>query len=207
MSHTPSDTQDPSQEPSVTDSRTTPRGTPTPAKPGKGLRKSTKLGYLLFLQSKGRLTPGQVAFLLEFQKRVKLEELERAAELLRRLLVSERSAGRAEKELREIQSWCPSLVPKSVHREQRRIGVGYRDKGSLRQPHEDHTAVPRSWWSEDIAPALLSPPEEPRWISADEVMGRSGYHPLEELALNQLLVNSPVYPTLLRFTRRFTPEG
>jgi len=189
----------------VTDSRTTPRGIPTQRKAGKEPRRSTRLGYLLFLQSKGRLSPGQQAFLMELQKRVKLEELERAAELLRRLLVSQRSAARAEKELQETLAWCPVLDSKSIRREQRRIGVGYRDKGSLRQPHEDHTAEPRSWWSEDIAPALLSPPEEPRWITAEEVVGRSGYNILQELALKQLVVNSPVYQSLPEFTRRFTP--
>jgi hypothetical protein len=46
------------------------------------------------------------------------------------------------------------------------------------------------WWSEDIAPALLEVPEDPRFITAEELYGSEQYNQIQELALLQLVINS-----------------
>jgi len=106
-------------------------------------------------------------------------------------VLSRRSAARAETELEYVRSRCPTLASKSVQREQRRIGVGYRDKGSL-SPEHGQRLQPRAWWSEDIAPALWTPPETPTWLTTGEVFaGPSDLRHIQELALLQILNNSP----------------
>lgn len=61
-------------------------------------------------------------------------------------------------------------TPKTVQvPEPRRIGVGYRDKGSLRPSHKsgrDHGE--RVFWSEDL-PLLFPEDFEPRYITAEEI--------------------------------------
>lgn len=173
-----------------------PHAVARPEQARQGTKRSTRLGFLLVLQFLGELSEGQHRFLLREQSQVKLEELHRAIDLFGRLLASPRSLARSRAALDEALSGCPHLDAKSVLREQRRIGVGYRDKGSLRPPHQRRLVSGRSWWSEDIAPALLSVPEEPRWISADEVFGEDRYSVIQELALRTLLINSkPPYPS------------
>jgi hypothetical protein len=148
------------------ESRSTPLGNPT-KRMLVGNRRSVELGYLLFLQYQSRLSPGQWAYLLGLQRRVNLQELDSACGLFRRLLGSKRSQARAEKDLQKILSSTPSLSPKSIRREQRRIGVGYRDKGTLRLSHQDHQAPPRIWWYEDLAQILhLSP----SWMISEDFL-------------------------------------
>lgn len=140
--------------------RSTPRGIPTQRKL-LGQRLRTEFGFLLFLQYRGQLSPGQWAYLLAQQRKLKFEELQSAIRLFNNLLVSRRSAARAEGLLKEVLLRTPSLPPKSIRREQRRIGVGYRDKGTLRLPHEDHLAPPMTWWWQDIA---LLQHLSPEWV-------------------------------------------
>lgn len=176
------------KDPQGIDGRTAPLGSPTQSKTGKdSLRRSTRLGFLFYLQHLQELSEGQLRFLRKEQGTLKLSELQRAIHLYEALSASRRAQARAKKALEKLKQDCPSLQSKSIRREQRRIGVGYRDKGSLRQPHEDHTVSPRMWWSEDIAPALIQPPGEPRWITAEEVFGPERYEYLQELALRQIL--------------------
>jgi len=133
--------------------RSTPLGTPT-LRMQAGLRRSVELGYLLYLQYQGLLTPGQWAYLLGLQRKVSSEELDSSIQLFGKLTKSPRSAARAHQDLSKVLSKTPHLSTKSIRREQRRIGVGYRDKGTLRLPHQDHDAPPRYWWWEDIAQIL-----------------------------------------------------
>jgi hypothetical protein len=186
------------QVPHAKDSRTTPLDTPTQLSLVKMFRKrAVRLGYLMFLQNRGRLSPGQLLFLLREQDSIRLEELESAITLFGKLVASPRSAARAHRDIEYTLMNCPSLDLKSRRREQRRIGVGYRDKGSLRLPHEDHKVLPRMWWSTDIAPALWTVPQEPRWLTTGEVyMGPSYLRTIQELALLQVLNNSYPRPDL-----------
>lgn len=152
------------------------------------LKKSTFLGYLFFLQKSGRLSEDQERYLLRLQSTVQEQELLAGIELLRALVASPRSAARAEQDLKNVQQRCPRIQAKSVLPERRRIGVGYRDKGSLRPTHRPSETPGRMWWSEDLRPALLEKfiPEEPRWLTAEELFGSEGYDTLQELSLRQL---------------------
>jgi hypothetical protein len=74
---------------------------------------------------------------------------------------------------KEIQSELSKYrTPKTVHiPEPRRIGVGYRDKGSLRLQHEEHGMSPELdivYWSEDVL-VLMPEDFQPRFITAEEV--------------------------------------
>lgn len=155
----------------------------------KRLKRSTFLGYLLYLQKNNRLVEDQQRYLLKLQSTVNEEELVASIELLRGLMQSPRSAARAEKDLQAVIQRCPRIPAKSPLPEQRRIGVGYRDKGSLRpltRPSEEPGLM---WWSDDLLPTLLERniPEEPRWITAEELFGMKGYDPIQELAMLAVL--------------------
>lgn len=149
----------------------------------KRLKTSSFLGYLLFLQRNKQLSEDQERFLLKLQGKVKFEELEAAILLLKKLLGSPRSAARSKEDLELALRKCGRLPAKSRTPEVRRIGVGYRDKGSLRPKHRPPAVPGLCWWSEDLDPALLQKPEEPRWITAEELFGRERYDPIQELAL------------------------
>jgi hypothetical protein len=51
------------------------------------------------------------------------------------------------------------------------------------------------WWSEDLQIALLEEniPDEPRWITAEELFGTEGYEPIQELALRAVLTQTLSY--------------
>lgn len=161
----------------------------------KRLKKSTFLGYLLYLQKVSRLSEDQERYLLRFQSTVQEQELLAAIELLRALVASPRSAARAEQDLQAVQQRCPRLHAKLITPEKRRIGVGYKDKGSLRPTHRPSEIPGRMWWSEDLRPALLEEniPEEPRWITAEELFGLKGYTEIQELSLRCLLQTPQAY--------------
>jgi len=170
---------------------------PDPANAGKSLREAKYLGFLLFLQAQGELSEGQCRFVLRLQAKLNLDQIQCALRLVTKLAKSPRSLARARKELERVRVTCPSLPDKSIRREQRRVGVGYRDKGACRPSHRPVTERPDLvWWSEDIAPALLEVPEEPRLITAEELFGKDRYNVLQELALLQLVRNSGLFPNL-----------
>jgi hypothetical protein len=137
---------------------------------------------LLILQSQQKLSEDQERYVIKLQGKVKEEELFAALKLFTNLRKSTRALARAKEDLENTFQRCPRIPAKSRLPEPRRIGVGYRDKGALRDPTKPGTIYPRMVWSDDIAPALLSPPEEPRWISADE-LSELRHNPIQELAL------------------------
>lgn len=161
------------------------------------LRPSRFLGYLLFLQREGRLSEDQERYLLKLQANSKFSTLEAAIQLLGKLIQSPRSISRSERDLQEVLRRCPRIAAKSIVKEKRRIGVGYRDKGSLRPSHRPVSEPPRMWWSEDLAPAFDPELEEPRWITAEELYG---HERLEILVMtwssirNQLVLPLPNAP-------------
>jgi hypothetical protein len=164
-----SDTTSPEQpveQSSETVGRTTPLDIPTQRKLA-GYRLSTQFGFMLYLQYQAKLSEGQWAYLMMVQRRLKFEELQRSLILFRGLVSSSRVQARAAGDLQHTLDRMPSLAPKLIRREQRRIGVGYRDKGSLRQPHEDHQADPRLWWWEDICSILHLSPD---WIVPEDLV-------------------------------------
>lgn len=150
-------------------------------------KKSVFLGYLLYLQREKRLGEGQERYLLQLQAKVNLEELLSAVKLMQALAQSPRSAARAEQDLKAVQSRTPSLPAKSTLPEQRRIGVGYRDKGSLRPKHKPRPEAGVAFWSEDLPLLEKNTPEEPRWITAEELYGPEMYDTIQELAFMAVL--------------------
>jgi len=150
-------------------------------------KKSVFLGYLLYLQREKRLGEGQERYLLQLQAKVNLDELLSAVKLMQALAQSSRSAARAEQDLQAVQSRTPSLPAKSTLPEQRRIGVGYRDKGSLRPKHKPRPEAGLSFWSEDLPLLEKNTPEEPRWITAEELYGPEMYDTIQELAFMAVL--------------------
>lgn len=172
----------------VTTCRDTPRGNPNLKR--ERLKKSTYLAYLWFLQRSKLLTEGQGRYLLQLQSKIKLSELESAVEKLRRISESPRSAARSRGDLEYVKRVCPDLPAKLILREPRRIGIGYRDKGTLRPLHKPVPVPGFQWWSEDLAPFLFNPPEEPQWISSGELFGKEGYDHVQLLALMQVVIHS-----------------
>jgi hypothetical protein len=164
----------------------------------KRLNRSTFLGYLLYLQRQHRLSEEQERFVIRLQSKANLEELAASIDLLTKLSNSERSAARAKMDLELAFQRCGRIPAKSKTPEVRRIGVGYRDKGALRPTHRPHAIGSEAWWSEDLAPALLVQPEEPCWISSEELFGMKRYSEIQELALRQVFAQKtqtllPIY--------------
>ena len=141
----------------------------------KRLNRSTFLGYLLFLQRNKRLSEEQERFVIRLQAKVKLTELTAAIELLTKISSSARSLARSQGDLELAYQRCGRIPAKSIIPEARRIGVGYRDKGALRPSHRPREESPADFWSEDLSPNLAIQPEEPRWISAEELFGSGQY--------------------------------
>ena len=166
-------------------------------------KRSTFLGYLLYLQRQKRLGEGQERYLLQLQSKVNLDELQAAVRLMMALAQSPRSAARAEQDLRAIQSRTPNLPAKSILPEQRRIGVGYRDKGSLRPKHKPRPEAGVAWWSEDLPLLEKNTPEEPRWITAEELYGPEMYEITQELAFMAVLSQTSLTHMFLSSSKNF----
>lgn len=98
----------------------------------KGLRRSTRYGVLLYLGSTRNLTSEQKAFLAHQQEKLNSQELNRALKVYSDLRRDERY--RARLGISE-NTHVPAEHPPPRRTEQRRIGIGYRDKGALRPPH------------------------------------------------------------------------
>jgi len=162
------------------------------------LRTSTYLGYLLFLTEIKQLSEDQMRYVRKLQASVRFSELEKAINLTRKLIESPRSVARARVELERLRRNCPRIDAKSILPEIRRIGVGYRDKGSLRLPHEDHEVPSRAWWSQDIEFLLLHPPEEPQWIASEQLFGMDQSEiELQILSIGAVLQNCSSMPNSL----------
>jgi hypothetical protein len=96
-----------------------------------GMRRSTKVGVYLYLASTRKLTSEQKAFLAHTQGKLNYDELNRALRIYSDLCSDQRLRARLGVE----NTTVPALPPPRRPKEQRRIGIGYRDKGSLRPPH------------------------------------------------------------------------
>lgn len=164
-------------------------------------KRSVFLGYLLYLQRNNRLAEGQERYLLNLQAKVREEELLSAIRLMQALSLSPRSAARAEKDLEAVRSRTPNLPAKSILQEQRRIGVGYRDKGSLRPKHKPRPESGVAFWSEDLPLLEKNTPEEPRWITAEELYGPEMYEITQELAFMAVLSQTSLTHVLLSGSR------
>lgn len=166
-------------------------------------RRSVELGFLLVLQTENLISEGQMRYLINLQRKMNLLEIQKSQRLLEKILSSPRSRARSQRNLMETLESTPSLDSKSVLPERRRIGVGYRDKGALRPSHRPRAEFPLQWWSQDLEPALLHVPEEPRWISAEELFGPKQYDHIQEMAL--IAYARMLNPNL--WSEAFLPKG
>jgi len=94
---------------------------------GHGLRKSTLLGIYLYIAAHYRLEDRQVEYIARFQGRLNLSEIQRALKFAHTLTTDPRTRARVKADSVQV----PFFRPRPFRFEQRRIGVGYRDKGSL----------------------------------------------------------------------------
>jgi len=163
----------PSDSPSVEkDGRQPRRGNP-PRLNVSSLKRSRKLVlFWLRREFESNLGENYLAKVTEYQSRLKLEELESALELYSKLIVDPRGRSRFLAQYREVR--IPRLQ-ETRKDEIRRIGVGYRDKGSLRPHHTKGRDLGEEViWAEDIK--FLLPPDLDlaRWITRKEVLELCG---------------------------------
>lgn len=93
------------------------------------LKKSQKIGLLLWLEKKDSLSLGGKERLLYLQRGASVEALQAGLKFLSKLLRNKKLPLDFKHALREINSRPTSQAFRK--REVRRIGVGYRDKGTL----------------------------------------------------------------------------
>jgi len=116
-------------------SRTTRHSTPN--RDGKlsmrTLRRSTRLSVYLYICAHYKLSDEQREYVAYFQAKLNLSEIQSALKFMHTLTTDRRTRARMQiPESQEIaERLVPTMRPRPVNRDQRRIGVGYRDKGSL----------------------------------------------------------------------------
>lgn len=154
----------------------------------KDMRESTAYGILLFFLNNTfdwPLSTGQRLWIVYRARKLSLPELLRAGQYSDLLISDEAVKQRMFRRIREIYFAVPSLDPKQIP-EKRTIGIGYRDKGSLRPLHQTRTIGEEVFWDEDIAFLLPFGHEiEGKWITAEEVESLVG-RDLLILAIQQI---------------------
>lgn len=120
------------------DGRTTQRDTPTSSVNGTRLKKSTKLALYLYIQAHYKLDQRQLEFIAHFQAKLNLDEIQSALKFVHLLTTNARTRARMQvgEHLSQLHNvkFVPFSQPRPKSAQQRRIGVGYRDKGSLPKP-------------------------------------------------------------------------
>jgi len=174
VTSTSQDPSDPASLPDRQDGRNPPPG--NPPKDGftelRGMRDSTRYGILLYFMRNSDewpLSDGQILWIVYRARKLSLAELLRAGQFSGELIKDKQVFKRVFKQIKETYFRVPSLDPKRIP-EKRTIGIGYRDKGSLRPLHQQRRIGEEVFWDEDIAYLLpLNHKIEGRWITAEEV--------------------------------------
>lgn len=118
----------------------------------EALRLSQKIGLLVWLNRQGLLSLGGKERLLYLQSKASFEALEAGLRFARRLSENEKLQSDFQHQMREL-----NRRPQSKHfrqTENRRIGVGYRDKGML---PEQSLRARRAAWEESFLPTESIP--------------------------------------------------
>jgi len=158
------------------------------------LRRSRKL-VVFWLNQKldpGFYSPEQVERIAIWQSKVNEVELHSAVVLYKRLLSEPRTLSRfmAQHKNTPVPRTHQARIP-----EKRRIGVGYRDKGSLRPLHESGRDMSEeAIWDEDIPYLLTSTQITGQWITRSEVIEYChglNYYQLSLTAVLAQTVGSP----------------
>jgi len=118
--------------------RTPHRNNPTQLVRLADLKKATRLSIYLYISAHYTLADRQHEFIAHFQAKLNLDEIQSALKFMHVLTTDPRTRARMHVGESHDDSFNRNLVPFSRPRpislEQRRIGVGYRDKGSLPKP-------------------------------------------------------------------------
>lgn len=93
----------------------------------RGLKKGTRLGLFLYLQAHNSLDDRQCEYIAHFQAKLNLSEIQSALKFMHVLTTNPRIRARIWADSFSV----PFYRPRPNRRDQRRIGVGYKDKGSL----------------------------------------------------------------------------
>lgn len=95
------------------------------------VRKVIRLAIFLYKSAHETLSDEQRAWIANFQSKMNLTQIQLSLKFLHQLQTNPRVRARL-----KVDAWrIPTLDPRPKRREQRRIGVGYRDKGNLRPFH------------------------------------------------------------------------
>jgi hypothetical protein len=148
------------------------------------LKLSQKVGILIWLNREGLITLGGRERLLYLQAKASFEALEAGLKFARRLTSDKKLRSDFKHQMRELNRRPQSR--RFRQSEPRRIGVGYRDKGTL--PERSHSAR-RSTQEEAFIPSHLVPPllresirlvypafltEDGEWVDLTKVPGSFG---------------------------------
>lgn len=123
------------------------------------LSRANRLGLYLYTLAHFQTEDAQRQYVAYFQGRLNLEEVQKAMKFMHQLTTSPKIRARIQGQGFKFE--IPFWRARPVHREQRRIGVGYRDKGSLRPAHRPVLPNNVSLGSEAIALGFSTPP---RWL-------------------------------------------
>lgn len=130
--------------------------------------RSIRLGALLYFAAHNTLESGQREWIARFQSRLNLDEIQKAISFMHLLTTNPRARARFEG---QFQIRVPFSGPRPKRPEQRRIGVGYRDKGSLREIHRP--ALPGEPTLGFEASLLYGSSSQPDWILQGERLGQT----------------------------------
>jgi len=165
--------------------RTACRGTPSQiVNLARNLKKSTRLSVYLYIIAHNKVEDRQREFVANFQAKLNLDEIQSALKFLHSLTTNPRL--RARMRIPESQELVLRLIPFQRPRpkapEQRRIGVGYRDKGSLPKRSRPEWDKDNTLWvgyfSQQRETALWDynilrdPPEDPERKTTEDMSGR-----------------------------------
>lgn len=148
---------------------------PSPVPPGEKsprVRKAVYLAVMLHVAVHQHLAEEQKHFVAVFQSKLNLDQVQLSLDILHKLETNPRMRARLQVADFKVPFFRNS---RPQRREQRRIGVGYRDKGSLRPSHRPALPGELTVDREGLEGLFLAPgelrPEELR-LRSEEVMLR-----------------------------------
>lgn len=121
------------------------------------MSRSIRLAVYLYKIAFSKVSSQQREYVANLQAKMNLAEIQKAYGFLHTLSTDPRTRARIQVNRLEV----PASRPRPTKREQRRIGVGYRDKGSLRSSHRPVLPAEVTLGHEAVA---LTWDTLPRWI-------------------------------------------
>jgi hypothetical protein len=171
------------------------------------LRQSRYAGLLLFLlltedpYYKDRVSIQRIQWMQEFLTKLSIESLQQSYSFALRILHNPRIRNSLKKEIeRELHSY--RVRSRSESPEPRRIGVGYRDKGTLRPLHHKREIGKDSFWQEDLILWNYLPPNDREFVTTEEVLS-PGINPDTILMISHQVRLMASFETLTEIPLRY----